>query len=375
MITEVKSLGTLYKRDSKGKIREWSVEVGFGNNLGAWRVIAGLKDMKLVTSEWKTVTAKNVGKANATTVTSQAIAEAEAQITKQKDKGYFEDINDVDKYTKIKPMLAAKYEDVALDFTTKTYITQPKLDGIRCIARADGLWTRAGKELVSVPHVVKDLKKFFEDNPNAILDGELYNHDLKDDFNKITSLVRKTKPKPEDIEEAKELVQYHVYDLISSASNFIDRWFDLNVDSNFGDSIKLVKTDEAKTQEQLDDFYAQYIGSGYEGQMVRQNEPYQQNKRSKFLLKRKEFITEEYKVTGISEGQGNWSGCIKRFHLVDTKGTTFDAGVRGTQDQMKALLESGKQPEWATLRYFELTPDGIPRFPVVIDYGYGKRED
>ena len=188
-------------------------------------------------------------------------------------------------------------------------------------------------------------------------------------------MVRKTKPKPEDIEEAKELVQYHVYDLISSASNFIDRWFDLNVDSNFGDSIKLVKTDEAKTQGQLDDFYAQYIGSGYEGQMVRQNEPYQQNKRSKFLLKRKEFITEEYKVTGISEGQGNWSGCIKRFHLVDTKGTTFDAGVRGTQDQMKALLESGKQPEWATLRYFELTPDGIPRFPVVIDYGYGKRED
>jgi len=42
---------------------------------------------------------------------------------------------------------------------------------------------------------------------------------------------------------------------------------------------------------------------------------------------------------------------------------------------MKELLESGKTPDWATVRYFNLTPDGVPRFPVVVDYGFGERDD
>jgi hypothetical protein len=49
--------------------------------------------------------------------------------------------------------------------------------------------------------------------------------------------------------------------------------------------------------------------------------------------------------------------------------------VRGNQAQLKALLESTEKPTWVTCRYFELTPDGVPRFPVVIDYGTGKRDD
>ena len=75
------------------------------------------------------------------------------------------------------------------------------------------------------------------------------------------------------------------------------------------------------------------------------------------------------------EGKGNWSGYTKRFVLIMKNGTEFGSGVRGNQAQLKELWESGKNPTWATCRYFELTPDGVPRFPVVIDYGYGARED
>jgi hypothetical protein len=56
-------------------------------------------------------------------------------------------------------------------------------------------------------------------------------------------------------------------------------------------------------------------------------------------------------------------------------GTEVGAGVRGSQAQMKSLLESKVTPDWATLRYFGLTPDGVPRFPVVVDYGTGERTD
>ena len=94
-------------------------------------------------------------------------------------------------------------------------------------------------------------------------------------------------------------------------------------------------------------------------------------------MKRKEFVTEEFEVAEILEGLGNWSGYVKRFVLkiphTDTK--TFGAGIKGTQEQMKQLWESGKTPDWATVRYFNLTPDGVPRFPVVVDYGYGTRVD
>ena len=363
----------IFKRDSTGKVRVWYAEVGTDDTNWAWRVNTGIHNGKIVTSEWKRVEQKNVGKANETSLEEQASLEVTAEMKKKLERGYFANIEDIDKFEKTKPMLAATYDAKKLDFENKIYFTQPKLDGIRCVARADGLWTRSGKEITSVPHIVESLSEFFTHNPEAILDGELYNHELKDDFNKITSLVRKAKPKPADIEESKRLVQYHVYDRIDTGDRvFGERFQELDIDL---DAVVLVDTKYVTTQQELDDYYAQYIGDGYEGQMVREDQVYQENKRSKYLLKRKEFITEEYNVTGVSEGQGNWSGCVKRFHLIDAHGVQFDAGVRGTQEQMKALLESGKQPKWATLRYFELTPDGVPRFPVVIDYGYDKRED
>ena len=95
-------------------------------------------------------------------------------------------------------MLAQKYEDRKDGLVYPLY-SQPKLDGIRCIVSWDdnnGLVakTRNGKVIDAVPHILNSLELFFINDPDAVLDGELYNHDLKDNFNKITSLVRKQKP-------------------------------------------------------------------------------------------------------------------------------------------------------------------------------------
>ena len=65
--------------------------------------------------------------------------------------------------------------------------SQPKLDGIRCVVDKNGMWTRAGKPINSCPHIFESLKKFIEDNPNMIIDGELYNHELKADLIKYKS--------------------------------------------------------------------------------------------------------------------------------------------------------------------------------------------
>lgn len=368
---------TLFKRDSKGKVREWFAMTGTDSTNWYWCAVSGLDDGKKVQSGWKLVEQKNVGKANETSLEEQAVAEMMAEFSKKSERGYFSSLSNIDTFEKIKPMLASKHEDAKYDFNNEVYYSQPKLDGIRCIARRNGLWSRSGKEIVAVPHIVEELRVFFEKYPDAILDGELYNHDLRDDFNKITSLVRKTKPTLHDFEEAKALVEYHVYDMIvvpDDAALFIDRW-QWFYNQGFDQCVKVVKTTAIGDIENMDVAYGEYLQDGYEGQMIRKNTQYEQNKRSKSLIKRKEFLTDEFAVIAVEEGKGNWAGHIKRFVLTLPGGPQFGAGVRGTQDVMKAMFESNDVPTWATLRYFTPTPDGIPRFPVVIDWGTGQRED
>jgi len=372
----VESLPTLYKRDSKGKIRVWQIEVGYSNDdYAGTRTVAGLESGKKVTSEWNLSEAKNIGKVNSTTACTQAQAEAKAEWDKRIEKEYFVDVSEIDSYDKFEPMLAGDYTKQKVQHSSGH--SQPKLDGIRCIANSKGLWTRSGKPITSCPHIWEEVKDVLELNPEVTLDGELYNHELKEDFNKIVSLVRKTKFTDADLEDSKRLVQYHVYDIHNSKNSdvvFSIRNLELKESGFFKEYLYFVRTDWCDTQDELDELYASYMADGYEGQMVRLDEKYE-CKRSRYLLKRKQFITEEFDVVKIEEGQGNWAGYAKRFILRMPDGTECGAGVRGTQAQMKELWESKETPDWATLRYFGLTPDGVPRFPVVVDYGVGERDD
>ena len=372
-------LPTLYKRDTNGNIRELTVEYANGV-MNATRTIAGIKDGNLVTSGWKDAVGKNTGKANATTDAEQAQKEAKAMWDKKVEKEYFEDINLVDTYDKFKPQLAHVYskldsgQRIQLDM-----ICQPKLDGIRCIARKDGLFTRAGKEITTCNHIHNALKDYFEKNPTDILDGELYNHELRDDFNKITSLVRKVKPTQAEAEECAKLVQYHIYDITGpewEGCSFEDgnlHLEDVIGSLDYRQPLQFVETASRHSPTELDEMYSVWTEQGYEGQMVRNNQPYE-NKRSKNLLKRKEFITEEFDVVEVLEGSGNWAGYAKHFILTDGN-ETFKSGVRGNQATLKELLEQEVKPTWVTCRYFERSPDNIPRFPVVIDWGIGERND
>ena len=372
------SLNPLYKRDSKGKVRVWTMEVGFNNdNEAGIRTISGLVDGQKVTSEWNLTEAKNVGRSNATTAKTQAEFEAQAEWTKNVEKDYFEDVNAIDSYVAFKPMLAHDFTKTPVT----SGITQPKLDGIRMVVNTRGLYSRSNKEIVAVPHIAEALAEFIKDHPTVTLDGELYNHELKDNFQKITSLVRKTvNLGADELAESAELVQYHIYDMFDSANpdmTFMQRynWIQKNVHlvNKKAVGIHLVASAICETSEEIDVMYGEYTPAGYEGQMVRQDAVYE-NKRSKNLLKRKEFITEEYEVVQVHEGQGNWAGYAKRLTLKMPNGTTFSSGIRGSQAKLKELLEN-PNIDWATCRYFELSNDGVPRFPVTIDYGVGERND
>jgi DNA ligase-1 len=296
-------------------------------------------------------------------------------------------------------MLAHNYKDRKDELVGKYPVfSQPKLDGIRCIVRKeDGELvgrTRNGKEIECIPHILKSLNGFFLAYPNAILDGELYNHDLRDNFNKITSLVRKQKPIKSDkmtdkafekkvaeykerLSEAEDTIQYHVYDAprindtINEAQSFDFRMDELKAHLTQNKHIVLVETMEVYSKGNLDDLYGQYLEQGYEGQMVRKSLSSYENKRSTSLLKRKEFIDAEYKVIDIEIGNGNRSGTAK--HLVcycDKTKRTFNSNIKGSFDYLKEIYDNRKEyiGQLATIKYFQLTPDGIPRFPYAIAF-------
>ena len=129
-----------------------------------------------------------------------------------------------------KPMLAYPVSDKPIDYTRNVFM-QPKLDGVRCVIQSEefmGLpvvraYSRTGKEWKNMHHILESLVPFFQKHPNIILDGELYNHDLKDDFEKIISLVRKQKPDDIDMLESADMVQFHCYDIIDETMSFAMR--------------------------------------------------------------------------------------------------------------------------------------------------------
>ena len=301
-LQNITSLASLYKRDTKGKLRIWTIEYGFDSeDVAGIRTISGLVDGQKITGEWNISVAKNTGRSNATTSKTQAMAEAQSEWTKKADKEYFENVKDVDSYELFKPMLAHDFTKTPVD----SGYTQPKLDGIRCVVDKNGMHTRGGKPINSCPHIWESVKHIIEANPDIVLDGELYNHELKADFQKIVSLVRKVKCRPEEIAESSEKVEYHIYDMFdknNTSMTFTTRskWLADNV---AGNKIVLVSTDKADTSADIDRLYGEYTQAGYEGQMIRQDAQYE-CKRSKTLLKRKEFITEEYDIVSIEQGQG-----------------------------------------------------------------------
>ena len=373
---------TLYKRDTKGKVREWRMEIDGAR----YRTISGLQDGEQVTTEWTVAKGKNVGRANETTDEEQAAAEVQSQYEKKLKVDYHTSLGDVDVIKVYKPMLATSWEKRKSKISWEMRIFfQPKLDGIRCIAMKSGLFSRTGKPIVACPHIYAALAPVFKKYPNAVLDGELYNHDLKHDFNQIVSMVRQTKPTKSDIQKSESMVQYHVYDLASSEDTFasrIDQLSDLvnlvtDVPSKRSQLpyIQLVTTRRVADEKELDTHYGAAIQSGYEGGIIRLDDVYQQ-KRSNFLIKRKDFEDAEFTIVRIEEGKGNWSGVAKRvFFENDVDGREVGAGLKGSKDYARHVLENadsyiGKQ---VTVQFFTRTPDGVPRFPIAKQLHKDKR--
>ena len=278
------------------------------------------------------------------------------------------------------PMLAHNFEPFRIKSCNLIY-RQPKLDGIRAIWDGKKLWTREQNEIVSVPHIIHDLKTYWNDFP---LDGEII---ANGDFDKTSSRVRRTKNIILD-----KSTQYFIFDS-PNIGRFQERWENIGRFYRNSEYIKLVLTEiiEPETQE-LDRFSAE----GYEGTMIRNGDSlYSFGNRSYDLLKIKQFKDGEYVCIGMEPlkqfekvilhgkekgakqyADGTWykNGrsielpALGKMVLTTSDGQIFRVGSGFNEEERKKFWNSKDQVigQLITVKYQELTRNGIPRFPTFV---------
>lgn len=382
---------TIYKIDSSKKLRVWFMEREGHKH----RVVAGIDGGSLVVNTWTECVSKGKGKAQ-TTPEEQAIKEVEALYKKALDRDYYETPEEAAGPPRnYLPMLAEGWKDTTWAKWLKRLLVsgimlpegetgaywQPKLDGFCCIARAGGLQSREGLPILTAPHVMEALKPFFDRYPDAVLHGELYNHELKSEFEKLGSLLKKQKGITQDhIDEVVSKVQYHLYDYPGAGEDkpFGERSYllythlaDLGI---WGSVIHYVRTLKVINEDHMLELTAEAVEDGYEGGIGRLSLPYEKAKRSWSVIKIKTFDDAEFEVVRIEAGKGNYTGYAKRVICRMPDGREFEAGIKGKRDQWLADLLHADH-KLVTIKYFGITQGGtgVPRMGVATKWHGAER--
>lgn len=370
---------TLYKRTATGSVQYWIVEVYLNNVRTRTGKVGGAE----IVGAWTTVRGKNTGRSNATSNNEQAIKQAQNAFDKQQRiNGYYAEEDSIDSGQKFKPpMLALDYEDhkKKVDFTKPVW-ADLKFNGMRCELEGGKAFSRKGKPILAVPHILKVFEQVFADYPDLRVDGELYNHKLRWALNDITSICRKTRPSAKDLARSEEIVRYYVYDGYLAKS---EKWgFGKRNDhlirllSSYPELKKYVVFVEhtpVKSEEDIDNFFRMAVAQEYEGEIIRLDGPYE-HKRCHYLLKYKPWKTIEVKFKDALEGKGKRAGTAGSVFFtyknpVSKKEETGKANVKGKMEFVRRLWEDRKKlvGRPITIEFAYYTVYGVPFHPYCIE--------
>lgn len=345
---ERKELPVLYKDK-----QVWACNVYNHEEFSQIVIVYGQSGGKMQTKTTLIKEGKNIGKANETGHWEQALSEAESKWNKQKDKLYHEEGEEVSNF-KIRPMLAHTYDDYPHKVQFPCY-GQPKLDGIRCLASKNGLFSRKGKPFKVLDHISSSLTKYFDIYPNLVLDGELYTSEIN--FQEIISAVKR-----DEKNELTDKIEYHIYDVLTDdiyerRKMFLEALSDIPF-------IKKVETLQINNQDEISKGHADFVQQGYEGLMLRNRHGfYKQDKRSHDLLKVKSFKDAEFPIVGVEVDKNGHP-----VFICEHRDTTFLVKPEGTDEERKEYLSNFEfiRGKLLTVKFFDWTSSEkpVPRFPI-----------
>lgn len=336
----------LFIVDNKGQLRIWSID----DVSDGFVISHGIYDGAIQHKH------EHVphGKVNRT-LEEQIELQMDSRINKQRDKGYVDTIEQAlaqratNQLGLKKPMLAQTIDNVDIDYSSA--FVQRKYDGNRCIiTNVDGhitAYSRNGKHIDSIDHILDTIRLA----PGESIDGELYAHGEK-----LQTIVSWIKRKQSDTRK----IKFHAYDYISR-SPFEERFEILKTIKS--DVIEIAPTYEVHTYESVMDYFRQFREEGYEGAIVRHGlSGYEDGKRSKSLVKVKEWHDAEFKVIDIISSKDGWA----RLVCISPTGTIFNVTCHGDINYKVHVLDHKEDyiGKLVTVEYAYLTNDGVPFHPV-----------
>ena len=399
----------LQKEAKTGKISHWSIEVKAVADGGQIVSRHGYEDGVMQVEKKLITEGKNIGRKNETSALQQAIQDARTSWNKKIAAGYAE-VDDgeededededmahggagrapkksvaaaskslesskaaaVDVEVPM-PMLANKLADKE-KHVVFPWFAQPKFDGTRSVGicgEGEGpcLFSRQRKAYPHLEHIQAVLRKLPE---GLVLDGELYT--TKHKFQKIVGLVKQKTIKKDDLDKHND-IQLHVYDIVDAEKTFEQRFTVLqklfkDYTAVIGSVLQLCPTVLIRKKEDLKPKHDEYVAAGYEGLMLRNPKGlYLINQRSSDLLKMKDFFDDEFEVVDFYEGEGRERGCVM-WKCKTKAGQEFGCRPEGTHEERAELFKEGGAyvGKMLTIRYQELTKDGLPRFPVGVAF-------
>lgn len=327
------------------------------------------------------------------TIEEQANLEYNALIKKAMDKGYI-DVTTLPGYGKMdfnlysampkqatnqngipKPMLCKVYDPDDSKHIPVEYFASYKLDGVRCfLLKKDGKLfasSRGGQDYnIAAKYILEDpvINQIFEDYPNIILDGELYHHGWN--LQKISGLCRL-----ESNVSDHELLEFHCYDIADETMSFWERLkLLLKINDSYESSrlhivehTQLIGRDLDTVNQSINELHDIAIQNGYEGIVIR--DPYALYKfgaRDRRMQKIKRMDTETFEIVGYELGLRGVEDMCFVMKTADDK--IFKAKPEGDRTVKEEYMNNiddllGKGGD---VRYFHLTPDGIPNLPVFV---------
>ena len=370
MVNVVRTPQTFYRRTASKNVVQWTIWLEEDKGIYTIKTSHGQKGGKIIEDAGVVIVSGKSGR----TPEEQALLEFDSKVKKHRDQGYTFNTDGINVNLAPVPMTAQPYDKHGHKIIFPA-IAQPKLDGVRCTAKmeSDGsvsLLSRKGKEFQLLDQIRKAVQAVGLPQ-TFILDGELYSDDL--DFQRVVGLVRKhTYKNQQDIDDMKK-VKLNIFDAMDTKNPkmpFIQRWKKAKqwVDKDATGTLTMVPCYRVDNDKQIKNLLSKFLADGDEGVIIRNiTSPYEQGKRSYNLQKYKKFFDDEYKIVDALEGQGNDIGTV--VWICETpKGQRFKCRPKGTRDDRRDKYKNRKQyfGKLLTVKYQELTNDGIPRFPVGI---------
>jgi DNA ligase-1 len=231
------------------------------------------------------------------------------------------------------------------------YWMSEKLDGVRAVWQGGEFRSRNG-------NVFHAPESFRAKMPPYALDGELFMG--RGEFQTTVSIVRSHTDKGWD------RIRFHVFDLYPIGPNAEEMDFEMRqrwLTMILAGPVVHVPQVRCEGAAHLTAFVDAVIAGGGEGAMLRAPGSLYEKKRSATLLKVKRFHDIEARVTGHVPGKGKHVGRLGALSCVAPNGAAFEVGTGFTDAERAAPPAVG---ESVTVRFQELTKDGIPRFPVYV---------